>query len=455
MPVKSDGAGDEIHRLPEVVIVGGGFGGLSATRALKHAKLKVTLVDRENHHLFQPLLYQVAIAALSSADIAAPTRSILSKQKNAKVLLAEVESVDLDKRRIQLDQGELSYDFLILAAGAESNYFGHEEWETRAPSLKGLDDAIEIRRRVLLAFELAEREPDLAKRQALLNFAVIGGGPTGVELAGALAELSRNVLAKDFRLIDPASAKVNLLEAGPRILPTFAEDLSERALIQLRELGVKVFTGRRVVNMDDQGVELEGGEHVKASTVIWAAGVRPVPLAEKLGAPRDRAGRVIVESDTSIPGHPEVFVIGDMAAFYDDGVPLPGLSPVAMQEGRAAARSIVRTLQGKPREKFHYVDKGAMATIGRSRAVAQVKNLHVSGFLAWLAWLFVHVWYLIGFRNRFIVMFTWAWSYITNKRGARLITGLHHPQLAARLALPFADRLAAQRRQSPSQMSPR
>ncbi len=417
---------DSHAEVPHVVIVGAGFGGLTAARGLRDAPVDVTVVDRENHHLFQPLLYQVAMAALSVPDIAAPTRSVLARQKNTTVLLAEVVSVDLARRRVTLDAGELSYDFLILAAGAETSYFGHEQWEPLAPGLKRVDDALEIRKRVLLAFELAEREGDPFRRRELLNFTIIGGGPTGVELAGALSELSRHVLAKDFRSIDPTSAQVHLLEAGHRILPTFAEDLSAKALAQLTELGVHVLTGARVTHIDEHGVELATGERVTSSTNVWAAGVRPTPLAAKLGVERDRSGRVVVREDLSIPDHPEAFAVGDMAGVVQDGVPLPGVSPVAKQEGRAVARTIVETLRGGERTRFRYHDKGTMATIGRSRAIAQLRRTHMSGFVAWFAWLVVHIWYLIGFRNRIVVMINWAWSYITYKRGARVITGLRH-----------------------------
>ncbi len=413
--------------LPHVVVVGAGFGGLNTVRALRHAPVRVTLIDRENHHLFQPLLYQVATAALSASDIAVPTRSIFSKQRNAAVLLAEVTRVDVASRKVIFDGGEVPYDFLVLAAGSESSYFGHDAWEARAPSLKGLDDAIEIRRRVLLAFEVAEREPRSARRTELLTFAVIGGGPTGVELAGALSELARHVLASDFRSIDPRSATVHLVEAGPTILPAFDPDLSASALRQLEGLHVHVHTNTRVTNVEEWGIELSSGKRIAAATVIWAAGVRPSQLTQGLGFERDRAGRIMVGDDLSVVGHPEVFVVGDMAAFIENGAPLPGLSPVAIQEGRAAARAILQTLRRQERTAFHYRDKGTMATIGRSRAIAQAFGLHLSGLIAWVTWLVVHIWYLIGFRNRFIVMFDWAWSYFTYTRGARLITGLHPP----------------------------
>jgi NADH dehydrogenase len=393
----------------------------------------VTLVDRENHHLFQPLLYQIATASLSASDIAMPIRAVLTRQRNATVLMADVLRVDLVGKRVFTSSGAIDFDYLVLAAGAESSYFGHDDWEPRAPSLKSLEDAVEIRRRVLMAFEVAEREADEARRRRLMHFAVIGGGPTGVELAGALSELARLVLAHDFRRIDPTQTKVVLVEAGPRVLPTFSERLSRQAVHDLQQLGVDVRTGARVVGVDSAGVALEGGELLDAATVIWAAGVKPSSLGASLGVPRDRTGRVVVEPDLSIPGHPDVFVIGDLACFMQGDRPLPGLSPVAMQEGRAVAKSIAASIAGTPRETFHYVDKGAMATIGRSRAVADLRGFEMWGWLAWIAWVTVHIWYLIGFRNRFIVMFNWAWSYVTFKRGARLILNPRHASTAAQL----------------------
>jgi NADH:ubiquinone reductase (H+-translocating) len=416
---------------PHVVVLGGGFGGLTTTQALAGAPVRVTLVDRTNHHTFQPLLYQVAMAGLSPADIAQPIRSIVHRQANATVLMAEAKRVDLDARAVELDDGTaLPWDFLVVACGAETSYFGHEPWAKAAPGLKSIEDAIDIRQRVLLAFEQAERERDLARRRELLSFVVIGGGPTGVELAGAVAELAKYVLSSDFRSIDPAATKVWLLEAGPRILPTFSEALSASAARQLRELGVDVRTGARVSSIEPGRVGLPG-ETIACSVVLWAAGVRANGLTRTLNAPLDRAGRVLVNPDLSVPGHPRAFVIGD-AAFLQgkDGKPLPGVSPVAMQEGRAVARSIRRAAEGHETGApmvFVYHDKGSMATIGRSRAIAQMKSLQLSGLLAWLAWLLVHLVYLIGFRNRLVVLINWAWSYATYRRGARLITDYAAP----------------------------
>ena len=408
---------------PHVVIVGGGFGGLYAARALASRPVRVTLLDRRNHHLFQPLLYQVATAALNPSDIATPLRSILRRAPNVTVFLAEVVSVDLAGRRLVLDEGAMPYDALVLAAGAGHSYFGHDDWEPLAPSLKTLEDALEIRRRVLLAYEEAEREQDGAEQRALLTSVVIGGGPTGVELAGALAEISRETIARDFRLIDPTKARIVLLEGGPRVLAAFPDPLPARAAAALARIGVEVRTGATVTRVTPDAVWL-GGEQIRARTVLWAAGVAAAPLTRTLGVPLDRAGRVMVERDLSIPGHPEAFAIGDLCAFIaEDGRPLPGLAPVALQQGRAAARNVLRRLAGEPTEAFRYRDRGSMATIGRAAAVAVVGRLRLSGLPAWLAWLFVHIMFLIGFRNRFLVLFQWAWAYISWQRGARLITG--------------------------------
>jgi NADH dehydrogenase len=430
---------DRVDLRPHVVIVGGGFGGLTTAQALASAPVRVTLVDRTNHHTFQPLLYQVATAGLSPADIAQPIRSILRHQRNATVLLGDVSRVDLSKQKVFLaDGGALTWDFLVLACGAVTSYLGHDEWSGVAPGLKSLEDAFDIRTRVLLAFELAEREDDPVKRQELLSFVVIGGGPTGVELAGALAELSKFALDRDFRRVDPAGAKIQLLEAGPRIMASFPEDLAASAVAQLEELGVVVRTGAFVTGIEPGVVHLKDAE-IPCSVVLWAAGVRTEPLTATLGVPLDRAGRVLVEPDLTVPGYPRAFVIGDAARFDGkDGKPLPGVSPVAMQQGHAVARTIRRVLVGKEALPFQYFDKGQMATIGRSRAIAMIQRIHLTGFIAWLAWLVVHIIYLVGFKNRLVVLITWAWSYFTYKRGARLITGEHRRRDAERLITPQA-----------------
>ena len=409
-------------REPQIVIVGAGFGGLRAAQRLRHAKARVTVLDRRNHHLFQPLLYQVATAGLNPSDIAAPIRRILRRQANTTVLLAEVTGIDLAARQVKLAEGELAYDFLILAAGATDNYFGHDAWAPHAPGLKSLDDAVEIRTRVLLAFEAAERAADESERAHWLTFVVIGGGPTGVELAGALSEIARHTLARDFRRFDPRQARVLLLEGGPRILASYSEASSASAQRQLERLGVTVRTGALVADIDGTGVRV-GAEHIAARTVLWAAGVRAVPLARTLDVPLDRAGRVLVERDLSVPGHPSAFVIGDLCSFtQSDGKPVPGVAPAAMQEGDHAAENVLRLLEGKQTEAFVYRDKGSLATIGRAAAVAEIGWFRLSGLLAWLAWLGIHIFFLIGFRNRALVLFEWSWAYVTYQRGARLIT---------------------------------
>ncbi len=408
-----------------VVVVGGGFGGLSVARALEAAPVRVTLIDKSNHHLFQPLLYQVAMAGLTPGEIAVPIRSVVRRQENVRVLLAEVTGIDLTARRITTREcAPLEYDFLVLAPGAVNSYFGHDDWARVAPGLKDLDDAVEIRRRVLLAFEAAEREPDPIVQRRMLTFVVIGAGPTGVELAGAIAELATFVLSRDFRAVHPDQTRVVLVEAGSRVLSSFAPETSERAQRSLTEMGIEVRTGVRVSGIDQTGVSL-GDERIDSSTVLWAAGVRASPLVAALGVETDRAGRVPVEPDCSVRGHPEVFCIGDAAVFIPAGaaVPLPGTSPVAMQQGRFVARAIKRAIDGDARETFDYVDKGSMATIGRKRAVAEIGRVRLGGFLAWMAWLLVHIFYLIDFRNRLLVLIDWAWSYFTYKRGSRLITG--------------------------------
>jgi len=408
---------------PHLVIVGGGFGGLYAARALAGRPVRVTLLDRRNHHLFQPLLYQVATAVLNPSDIAVPLRSILRGASNVTVFLANVERVDLAGRRVVLDRGEIAYDVLILAAGASHSYFGHDDWELLAPGLKTLEDALEIRRRVLLAYEAAERERDGAEQEALLTFVVVGGGPTGVELAGALGEISRQTITRDFRLIDPSRARIVLVEGAPRILTAFPESLSRAARDALQRIGVEVRTGVTVTRVTTDAVWL-GGEQIRARTVLWAAGVAAAPLARTLGTPLDRSGRVLVEPDLSIPGHPEAFAIGDVCAFlHQTGAPLPGVAPVAIQQGRAVADNVLRRVGGQPTRPFRYRDKGSMATIGRAAAVAVVGRFKLSGLVAWLAWLLVHIMFLIGFRNRLLVLFEWAWAYVTWHRGARLITG--------------------------------
>ena len=407
----------------QVVILGGGFAGLYAATALRSASVSVTLVDRRNHHLFQPMLYQVATAALSPGDIASPIRSILRGQANTEVILGEARSVDTVARRVQVNGSSIHYDYLIVATGARHSYFGHEEWETFAPGLKSIEDALEIRRRILLAFEGAEREPDPDQRKMLLSFVVVGGGPTGVEVAGALAEIRRYALRRDFRHIDSREATVLLLEAGPRLLSSYPESLSAAAMRALHRLGVEVKTGAFVDGITQDGVSV-GGVRIPTKTVVWAAGNLASPLLRSLGAPVDRQGRAVVGEDCTLPGHPEVFVLGDAACFdHQEGGPLPGLSPVAIQMGRYAANAISRDLAGHARRPFRYRDKGQLAVIGRGRAVADIGRFHFSGFFAWLTWIFVHIFFLVGFRNRIIVLMEWAWSYFTFQHGARLITG--------------------------------
>ena len=409
-------------KMPHVVIVGAGFGGLEAAKKLACEKVRVTVIDRTNYHLFQPLLYQVATAALSPADIAAPVRAILSKWENIEVILAEVESVDVGAKKVKMTDGELGYDFLILATGARHSYFGHPEWEKLAPGLKSLEDAVEIRRRVLLAFEYAEKITDEAARKAAMTFVIIGGGPTGVEMAGAIAEIARYTLAKDFRHIDPSTARVILVENEPRVLAAFPDDLSASAQKQLVDLGVEVRVGVHATNLTDAGLNV-GDEFIPCRVKIWAAGNNASFVGQTLTVPMDRVGRVMVNNDLTIPGHPEIQVIGDLANFsHQTGQPLPGVSPVAMQQGRHAARNILAALDGRKPQRFWYWDKGSMATIGRNKAVADLKLVHLSGLPAWLAWLFVHIIFLVGFRNRLAVLFQWAWAYFSFNKGARLIT---------------------------------
>ncbi|HSY63988.1 MAG TPA: NAD(P)/FAD-dependent oxidoreductase [Terriglobales bacterium] len=408
---------------PQVVIIGAGFGGLNAALSLAHRPVRITLIDRRNHHNFQPLLYQVATAGLSPGEIATPIRWIVRKHRNVEVLLGEVHELDLEQHVLKFADRDISYDYLIVAAGASHAYFGHDEWEPFAPGLKTIEDALEIRRRVLLAFELAERYAASSGDKVQLNFVIVGGGPTGVELAGTLSEIARRALADEFNSIDTRSTRIILLEGGPRILPAYPEDLSRSAEQQLRGLGVEVHTSTMVTNVEPAAVHM-GATRLPAAVILWAAGVAASPLGKKLGAPVDRAGRVLVNADLSIPGHPEVFVIGDLAALKDkNGQLVPGVAPAAIQQGKATARNIANDLQGKPRRDFHYVNKGSLATIGRAAAIAEFGKIHISGFIAWLSWLFVHIFFLIGFRNRILVMIQWAWSYFTYERGAQLITG--------------------------------
>jgi NADH:ubiquinone reductase (H+-translocating) len=472
-----------------VVVVGGGFGGLELARSLAREPVHVTLVDRSNHHLFQPLLYQVAMAGLAPAEIAVPIRSVLRRQSNARVLLAEVTGVNLDTRCVLSREAQpLEYDYLVLATGAENSYFGHDDWQAAAPGLKDLDDAVEIRRRVLLAFEAAEREPDPIRQRRYLTFVVIGGGATGVELAGAIAELATFVLGRDFRMINADATKVILIEAGERLLTAFTPQLSEHARQSLAGMGVEVRTGWSVTGIDAQGLScapsaalraaqrpsaandgtkggsigaaMEGAERIEAATVLWAAGVRASGLCRRIGLEVDRQGRARVEQDCSVPGRPEVFVIGDAAVFVPEGQehPLPGVSPVALQQARFVAKQIANSIHDRPRTGFRYLDKGMMATIGRSRAVAQVGRLQLTGFIAWLAWLALHIFYLIGFRNRIMVMLDWTYAYFAYRRGSRLITGhrLHAgtPQRASiehAPALPTAVLPSAQSPDAPKQ----
>jgi NADH dehydrogenase len=409
--------------LPRVVILGCGFGGLFAAKALDGAAVRVTVIDRTNHHLFQPLLYQVATAGLSAPAVAAPIRNILAGQNNATVICGDIQRVDIERRVVVLDgDDEVPYDHLIVATGANNSYFGNDAWAEHAPSLKTLDDAYEIRRRVLLAFERAERETDQAKRAAWLTFVVIGAGATGVELAGAFAEIARHTLHGEFRRIDPRNARIVLVEGGQRVLPTYPDHLSERARLQLERLGVTVWLGRQVTGIDEGGVRM-GGDYLAAQTMVWAAGVAASPLGASLGAPRDRAGRVIVEEDLSIPGHPEITVIGDLATLPWHQPPVPGVAPAAKQMGSYAAQKILRQLKTQTAPPFRYKDYGMMATIGRNAAVAVFGKLEMSGYPAWLLWLLAHIWYLIGFRNRMIVVIDWAWAYWTFERSARIVTG--------------------------------
>ena len=420
-----------VQSRPRVVIIGAGFAGLEAAKHLGGHGLDVVVIDRRNHHLFQPLLYQVATAGLSPGEIAMPVRAILRDRPDTTVLMADIKGIDTAKRLVLLDHEEtVSYDYLILATGATHSYFDHPEWEPLAPGLKSLDDATEIRRRILLAFERAERSKDEAERQALLTFVLIGGGPTGIELAGAIAELARYSLVRDFNHINPRLAKIRLIEAGPRLLGSFAPSAANMAMKSLTRLGVQVTLNKRVTDITAFGVTMSDGEFLAAHTVIWAAGVKPSPLAKDLSAAMDRSGRVIVAPDLSVPGHPEIFVCGDLAAVVWRGEQMvPGMAPGAIQEGRGAARNLLRRIKGKPTVPFRYQHKGSMATIGRASAVVELGRLSFDGFSAWTVWLVVHIFYLIGFQNRLLVITQWAWSYFTFQRGARLITGRSdHPE---------------------------
>jgi NADH:ubiquinone reductase (H+-translocating) len=408
---------------PRVVIIGAGFGGLTAAQRIARLPVQLTVIDRSNHHTFQPLLYQVATAGLSPGEIAAPIRWILRDRSNVEVLLGEVVDVDLSARKIITKQQTLNFDYLIIASGATHTYFGHDGWEPLAPGLKTVEDATEIRRRVLLAFELAERQGAGGEGIPELQFVVVGGGPTGVELAGTLAEIARHSMNHEFRHIDPRKTRILLVEGGPRVLPAYSEKLSRKAELQLQALGVEVRTSQ-MVNRIEPGVVWAGDQKISAQVILWAAGVAASPLGKQLGVPTDRAGRVEVQPDLSVPGHPNVFVIGDLAALHDkNGKLLPGVAPVAIQEGDWVGKTIARDLDNQPRRDFHYFDKGSLATIGRAAAVAQIGKFELSGYFAWLAWLFIHILFLIGFRNRLLVMIQWAWSYFTYDRGTRLITG--------------------------------
>jgi NADH dehydrogenase len=419
------------QKLHHVVIIGGGFGGLYAAQSLNRAPVKITLIDKRNFHLFQPLLYQVATGGLSPGDIASPLRAVLANHKNITVLNAEVTDIDAERQKVIVRDGELSYDTLIVATGVSHHYFGNDEWADQAPGLKTIEDALNIRRRILMAFEAAEREPDPEKRRAWMTFVIVGGGPTGLELAGALGEMAHSTLKNDFQHIDPAEAQILLLEGMERVLTPYPADLSAKAEKSLAELGVTVRTDTRVTDIQDGTVTVQvndQAEKFEAKTIVWAAGVKASPmgqvLTEATGVELDRVGRVMVEPDLTIKGYPNIMVIGDLAHFaHQTGQPLPGVAPVAMQQGKYAARLIKQHLNGKDVPAFHYFDKGSLAVIGRNAAVAQMGRLHFSGFVAWLAWVFVHIWYLIEFDNKLLVMFQWAYNYFTRRRGARLITG--------------------------------
>ncbi len=431
----------KFQRVPHVVILGGGFGGLYAARSLRRAPVRITLIDKRNHHLFQPLLYQVATAGLDPSDVAAPIRRILRDQENATILMARAVSVDPERKVVRLAERELSYDFLIVATGATHAYFGHDEWAAHAPGLKTIEDAIAIQRKVLLAYESAESATDAELRKEWLTFVVVGAGPTGVELAGALGEIAHRTLAGDFRNVDTRETRVLLLDGSDRVLGTYDPELSASAERQLAGLGVEVCTSTTVTLVDERGV-VANGERIRARTVVWAAGVRASSIGQSLGAPLDRAGRVRVTPELTVPGRPELFVIGDLAALEQDGQWIPGVAPAAIQMGKYAARSIVRALDDRPPEPFRYVDKGSLATIGRARGVAQFGRRKVSGIVAWWLWLAVHIFFLIGFRNRFVVMLEWSVAYWTYQRSNRVILerAISEPTPEERLALPDLGR---------------
>ncbi|MFO1518821.1 MAG: NAD(P)/FAD-dependent oxidoreductase [bacterium] len=412
----------EERPLPRIVIVGAGFGGLQTARSLAKVDAQITLIDRNNYHLFQPLLYQVATAGLSAGDIAEPVRAILKKQENVRVVMAEVTRINAEEKRVETSEGEFFFDFLVLAPGNRYQYFGHDDWREIAPSLKSVEEALEIRRKILLAFERAEMEEDNEKRKVLLQFVVVGGGPTGVELAGAIAELAHKALARDFRHMDPTSARIFLVEAGPRILAGFDDSLSEKAEQELKRLGVEVKKNSPVEKIEVGGI-WAGGSFLPAKTVLWAAGVVASPLLAFLNAPKDKGGRILVNPDLSVPGHPEIFLIGDAAGLLQNGKPLPGLAPVALQQGRYVAKVIGKKIRGSLNEipPFLYFDKGQLATVGRAFAVAEFGKTKIAGFFAWLVWLFVHIFFLIGLENRVLVFIQWAWAYLTFERGSRVI----------------------------------
>lgn len=441
------------ENLKQVIVVGGGFAGLNATKALRRVPgVEITLIDRRNHHLFQPLLYQVAMAGLSPADIAAPIRSILSRQRNVRVVCGDVLSVDPGSNQITTDFGPLRYDYLLLACGAMHSYFGNNRWEANAPGLKTIEQATEIRRRVLKAFEMAELTDDPSQRRWYLTFVVVGAGPTGVELAGAIGEMSRFTLSRDFRNIDSKQARIILIEAGPRILPMFSEKLASRAMRDLEQLGVQTWTNSRVAQIDPSGVEVSG-DRIHAATVLWAAGVQASEMGQQAGFECDRQGRVQVEPDLSVPGYPNLFVAGDQCHFADPKLgPLPGVAPVAVQQGRHFAKVIQADLAERERPSFSYLDKGQMATIGRSRAIAEVGRYRLAGFSAWLAWLVVHIYFLTGFRSRVFVILSWAWSFLTFRRGARLVLAKNwrlYPELEASPDVPENESAVAPENSTP------